>query len=250
MTILDTILEHKQVEVAARKLLRPLVTLNLERMASGPVRDFGAALRDPRRPAPRIIAEVKRRSPSKGLLHPNLDAAQIASVYEQNGAAAVSVLTDEKFFDGSLKDLTAARKAVSVPVLCKEFIIDPYQVYEAFSVGADAILLIASALNTERLREYRELANSLGMDALVEIHNRIELEAALESGAEIIGINNRDLRTFEVNLDTTRRLRPLIPGHIVTVSESGIQSLRDRESMADIGIDALLVGERLIAAPD
>lgn len=250
MTILDAILEHKHFEITARKLSRPLASLALERTSLGPIRDFRGALRDVGRPAPRVIAEVKRRSPSKGSLRPDIDAAQIASIYEQNGAAAISVLTDERFFGGALTDLTTARALVSLPVLCKEFIIDPYQIYEAFSAGADAVLLIASALDTERLREYRQAANSLGMEALVEVHDLVELEAALDSGADIIGINNRDLRTFEVSLQTTRTLRPLIPPHIITVSESGIHSLRDREGMAEIGVDALLVGERLITAQD
>lgn len=250
MTILAAILEHKRKEIATRKVSRPFESLDLNRAPTGPVRNFRSALRDASLPAPRVIAEVKRRSPSKGPLRADLDAAQISSTYEHNGAAALSVLTDGKYFGGALSDLTAARAAVLLPVLCKDFIIDAYQIYEAFSAGADAILLIAAVLDAQRLREYREVASSLGMDALVEVHDRIDLEAALKSGAEIIGINNRDLRTFEVSLQRTRTLRPLIPAHIVTVSESGIHSLADRESMAEVGVDALLIGERLITAPD
>jgi indole-3-glycerol phosphate synthase len=193
---------------------------------------------------------VKRRSPSKGPLRPDLDPAQVASIYEANGAAAVSVLADERFFGGSPADLAAAREAVAVPVLCKDFIVDPYQIHEAYSAGADAILLIVAALDREQLREYREVAESLGMAALVEVHDEAELEAAVESGARIIGINNRDLRTFEVNLDTTRRLLPFVPSHVVTVSESGIRGEADREMLAGLGADAILVGEGLITAPD
>jgi indole-3-glycerol phosphate synthase len=250
MTILHTILEHKRAEIAARKVSRPVSSLDMQRTSAGQVRDFRAALLNAERPAPRVIAEVKRRSPSKGPLRPDLDPAQVASVYERNGAVAVSVLTDERFFGGSLADLRAARDAVSVPVLCKDFVVDPYQIPEAYSAGADAILLIASALDAEQLREYREVAGSLGMAALVEVHDRTELEAALESGAGIIGINNRDLSTFEVRLDTTRRLLPLVPRHVVTVSESGIRNPADRQMLAELGVNAMLVGEALVAAPD
>ena len=250
MTILDTILEHKRVEVAARKAARPLSSLDMGRASAGPARQFCGALLDPRRPAPRLIAEVKRRSPSKGPLHPGLDPAKVASTYEASGAAAVSVLGDERFFGGSPTDLAAAREAVSVPVLCKDFVVDPYQIYEAFAAGADAILLIVAALDPMRLREYREVAESLGMAALVEVHDREELEAAVESGAGLIGINNRNLRTFRFSLDTTRLLLPLIPPHVVTVSESGIRDAADREMLAALGVDAILVGEGLITAPD
>jgi indole-3-glycerol phosphate synthase len=255
MTILDTILEHKRVEVAARKAARPLSGLDMGcldvgRASAGPVREFRGALLDPRRPAPRVIAEVKRRSPSKGPLRPDLDPAQVASIYEANGAAAVSVLTDERFFDGSPADLAAAREVVSVPVLCKDFVVDPYQIYEAYAAGAHAILLIAAVLDRPQLREYREVAESLGMAALVEVHDAAELEAAVESDAGIIGINNRDLRTFEVSLETTGRLLHLIPPQVVTVSESGIRDAMDREMLARLGVDAILVGEGLITAPD
>jgi indole-3-glycerol phosphate synthase len=222
----------------------------MQRVLAGPVREFGGALLDPRRPAPRVIAEVKRRSPSKGPLRPDLNPAQVAAIYEANGAAAVSVLADERFFGGSLDDLAAARGAVYVPVLCKDFVVDPYQIHEAYSAGADAVLLIVAALDREQLREYREVAESLGMAALMEIHDEAELEVAVESGAKIIGINNRDLRTFEVSLDTTRRLLPFVPSHVVTVSESGIRGAADREMLAGLGVDAILVGEGLITAPD
>ncbi|MDQ3927788.1 MAG: indole-3-glycerol phosphate synthase TrpC, partial [Chloroflexota bacterium] len=170
--------------------------------------------------------------------------------YEANGAAAISVLADERFFGGSLADLAAARGAVKLPVLCKEFILDPYQVYEARLAGADAVLLIAGILDRRQLREYRELAAGLGMASLVEVHDEVQLMAAVYSGAEIVGVNNRDLRTFEVSLDVTRSLLPWVPDYMVTVSESGIRSVADREAMAAMGVDVPLVGESLITAPD
>lgn len=250
MSILDDIIANKRDEVAHRKLLQPMskVLRGMER--ANPARDFRAALSDPARPGPRVIAEIKRRSPSKGELRPDLDPASIASTYERNGAAAISVLADNRFFGGSLADLAAVSMWVSLPVLCKEFIVDPYQIYEARERGADAVLLLASVLNREQLREYRHVAASLGMAALVEVHNEAELYAALDSGAEIVGINNRDLHTFTVSLDTTRLLLPLIPAGITTVAESGIRNAADRDVMERLGVDALLVGEGLLISPD
>jgi indole-3-glycerol phosphate synthase len=250
MTILETIVAHKRAEVEVRKRMRPLSSLLLDLPYVGKARDFHGALVDARTPGPRVIAEIKRRSPSKGELRPGLDPARLAVVYEANGAAAISVLADERFFGGSLADLTAARMSVTLPVLCKEFIVDPYQVYEARVSGADAVLLIAGILDRRQLREYRELAAGLGMASLVEVHDEVELMAAVYSGAEILGVNNRDLRTFEVSLDVTRSLLPWVPDYMVTVSESGIRNGADRELMAAMGVDALLVGESLITAPD
>lgn len=250
MTVLETIVAHKRAEVEVRKRMRPLSRLLAELPYADKARDFRGALADAGRPGPRIIAEIKRRSPSRGELRPGLDPARLAAVYEANGAAAISVLADERFFGGSLADLAAARGAVKLPVLCKEFIVDPYQVYEARMSGADAVLLIAGILDRRQLREYRELAAGLGMPSLVEVHDEVELMAAVYSGAEIVGINNRDLRTFEVSLDVTRSLIPWVPEYMVTVSESGIRSGADRELMAAMGVDALLVGEGLITAPD
>ncbi len=250
MSILDTIVANKREEVAARKAARPLSEVRQSAGLASPVRDFRAALVDRSRPAPRVIAEIKRRSPSKGPLRSDLDPAEIAAIYERNGAAALSVLADGRFFGGSLADLTAARSAVSLPVLCKEFIIDPYQLYEAREAGADAVLLIASVLSTIELLEFREEAALLGMVSLVEVHNEAELDFALGAGADILGINNRDLRTFEVTLDRTRLLLPLIPTGVITISESGIHTEADRLLMASLGVDALLVGEGLIASPD
>jgi indole-3-glycerol phosphate synthase len=249
-TILDRIVAHKRAEVAARKAARPLSRMALHPGAIGPIRDFRAALTDWSRPAPRVIAEIKRRSPSRGSLRPDLDPAGLAATYERSGAAAISVLTDCAFFGGSPDDLSQARQATSLPVLCKDFILEPYQIFEAFMAGADAVLLIAAVLDAVQIRDYYELAAGLGMEALVEVHDETELALALEAGANIIGINNRDLRTFEVSLDVTRSLAPLIPPSVVKVSESGIHTPQDRELMAELGVDAILVGEALVTAPD
>ena len=249
MNILDTIVAHKRIEVAKRMQARPLTEVEAAVHLCPPARDFRAALVG-HQPAPRVIAEIKRRSPSKGTIRPNLDPVQVAATYEACGAAALSVLADAEFFGGSLADLQVAREAVSIPALCKEFIVAPYQVYEARLFGADAVLLIAAVLDTHALREYRRLAASLGMAALVEVHEEPELESALASGAAIIGINNRDLRTFNVTLETTRLLLPAIPSGVVTVAESGIRTAADREELAALGVDAMLVGEGLLAAPD
>jgi len=250
MSILDTIVTHKRAEVASRRAAFPLAALLLDLDTAPPVRDFHALLTDRKRPAPRVIAEIKRRSPSKGDIHPGLDAARTASIYERNGAAAISVLADSRFFGGSLNDLADVRRTVSLPVLCKEFIVDPYQIYEARAAGADAVLLLASVLALKHLRYYRELAASLGMAALIEVHDEVELQAALDSGADIVGINNRDLRSFTVDMETTAMLLPLIPPDVVVVSESGFRVPADRARMFDIGVDAILVGESLLTAPD
>jgi indole-3-glycerol phosphate synthase len=250
MSILDTIVAHKREEIAARKRAIPESVLITQMAGAPPLRDFAGALRDPARPAPRVIAEVKRRSPSKGVLRAGLDAAGTARLYEQNGAAAISVLTDERFFGGSVEDLRAVRERVEVPVLCKEFVVDGYQAFEARLAGADAVLLIAAILNAKRMRELMELAEGLGMAALVEVHNEAELGLAIEAGARIVGINNRDLHTFTVSLEVTRALLPSIPKEVVSVSESGITAPAGRELMREMGVDALLVGESLLIAPD
>jgi indole-3-glycerol phosphate synthase len=250
MSILETIVAHKRIEVAARKAELPLAVLR-EQLAEAPrPRDFLAALLSPARPAPRVIAEIKRRSPSKGELRPGLDAVELTHIYEQNGASAISVLTDGHFFGGSLNDLRDVRAATALPLLRKDFVIDPYQIYEARAAGADAILLIAAILTTDQLSTYRQLAAELGMASLVEVHNRAELTSALASNAGLIGINNRDLHTFNVTLDTTRALRPLVPPGVVVVSESGIYTQADRESLQDLNVDALLVGESLLVSDD
>jgi indole-3-glycerol phosphate synthase len=210
-------------------------------------RDFAGALRAKR---PAVIAEVKKASPSKGVLASDFDPVRTARQYEAGGAAAISVLTDRDFFRGSLADLEAARAAVSVPVLRKDFTVDEYHVREAAAHGADAVLLIAAILDGQQLRGFRELAATFGMAALVEVHDEEELDAALLSGAEIIGVNNRDLRTFEVRMETSIRLAERIPVGVLKVSESGIHDATDIGRLSAAGFDAFLVGEHLMKSAD
>jgi indole-3-glycerol phosphate synthase len=245
--ILDDIVEVKRREVAGRKIKTPLsaLTATIEGMPSA--RDFRRALGNE---DCAIIAEVKRRSPSRGIIREDFDPVRIAGEYEKHGAAAVSVLTDETFFGGNNEDLIAVKGAISFPVLRKEFIIDPWQIYETRAIGADALLLIAAILGENQLREYRELAVSLGLASLVEIHDRAELEAALRAGAEIIGINNRDLKTFSTDIETSLTLAPLVPSDRIVVSESGIRSRAEIEILMKAGVRTFLIGEALVAAPD
>jgi len=210
-------------------------------------RDFRAALRG-RTPA--IIAEAKKASPSRGVLAPDFDAARIAAAYERGGAAAVSVLTDEAFFQGSLADLEAARAAVSLPVLRKDFTIAPEHILEAAAHGADAILLIAAILNEREIRDFREAAARFRITALVEVHNRRELDVAVAAGSDIIGVNNRDLTTFEVTLETSLRLAEHMPSGAILVSESGIHDAADIARLRAAGYHAFLVGEHLMKSPD
>ena len=210
-------------------------------------RDFKLAL-TARQPA--IIAEIKRASPSKGVLATRLDPASIARIYAQAGAAALSVLTDREFFLGSLADLESARAAMNIPVLRKDFTIDDFHVVEAAAHGADAILLIAAVLDVSRMRRFRELAAKYGMAALVEVHNSEELDEALASGAEIVGVNNRNLHTFEVRLETSFQLARRMPDSVVKISESGIHSAENVRALAAAGYHAFLVGEHLMKSAD
>lgn len=246
--ILERILAAKRDEVAHRRQETPLAVLEEAAAAREPARGFRRALAAP---GPvRIIAEVKRRSPSKGLLRAELDPAVLAEQYRRGGADALSVLTDEPFFSGSAADLAAARRAVPLPILRKDFVIDPYQVVEARAWGADALLLIAGALDPHQLAELLTFTHELGMDGLVEVHTAEELDTALAAGAQVIGINNRDLRTFVTTLDVTLDLAARIPpGHVV-ISESGIRSRSDVERLAAAGVDAILVGESLVTSSD
>jgi indole-3-glycerol phosphate synthase len=243
--ILDEIVETKRREVAERKADRPLAVLESAIAGLPPTRDFKATLTPGA-----IIAEVKRRSPSRGLLRADFAPLRIAREYEVHGAAALSVLTDESFFGGSDADLATVKGAVALPVLRKEFIIDPYQIHEARAIGADAILLIAAILDRQALREYRELAASLGLAALVEVHDPRELEDALAAGAEIVGINNRDLKSFVTDIRTSLDLAPRIPQDRIVVSESGIRTRGEIETLLQAGVRAFLIGETLIAAPE
>ena len=245
--ILDKILAATRKSVERQKAGRPLAELDCKAASQRPPRDFAASLKGQ---GIQLIAEIKRASPSKGPLAPNLDAPSLARTYEKAGASAISVLTEPEFFRGSLADLEAVRAAVDLPILRKDFIVDPYQLWEARAAGADAVLLIAAALPAGDLRRLIKATEQLAMTALVEVHDRKELEQALELDAPVIGINNRNLRDFSVSLETTLELRPLIPGGKVVVSESGIHSRADVQRLRDAGVNAILVGEALVTSPD
>lgn len=244
--ILAEIVKHKQQELAELHANAAMIE-QAARERKSPVRPFRGAL-ESRQPA--IISEIKKASPSRGILQPDYHPAFIAHNYEQGGAACLSVLTDREFFAGSLADLEAARAAVSLPVLRKDFTIDRLQVFEAAAHGADAILLIAAILDAESLRSLRELAESLELSVLVEAHDGDELAIAIDSGASMIGVNNRNLATFEVSLDTSLRLSYLMPADCLRVSESGIRSRADIEVLSQAGFQAFLVGETLMRSGD
>ncbi|MBN1692801.1 MAG: indole-3-glycerol phosphate synthase TrpC [Dehalococcoidales bacterium] len=245
-TILDKIVTVKKEEVKLAKSITPLASLK-ERMGDRIPRDFVGAVRGK---GLKLIAEVKKASPSKGVLCPDFKPVELAQTYERNGAAAISVLTESKHFQGSLEHLTAIREKVSIPLLRKDFIFDEYQIYESAANGADAILLITALLEKETLEAFLKLGESLKLDCLVEVHNEEELTKALLSGARIIGINNRDLNTFKTDTNTTRRLRMLIPEDTIVVSESGINCKEDIKIMKECKVDAVLVGEALVTAKD
>ena len=247
MTVLDRIVADKRAELAERMAARPLEQVRAAAEAAATPRDLHAALHD----GPlAIIAEIKRRSPSKGALRPELDPADTARLYGAHGAAAISVLTESRHFGGSDDDLRAARAATALPALRKDFTLDAYQLYEARAIGADAVLLIASILAPPVLAELIGLAQRLDLAAIVEVHDAGELAAALDGGAAIVGINNRDLKTFEVSLETCLSLRPRVPSGIVTVAESGVHTPADIARIAAAGFDAALIGESLLATPD
>lgn len=248
-TILDRIVAHKREELAAAQATKPIAELEARLAEAPPLRPFEEAIRGE---AIRLIAEVKRASPSRGLLRADLDPTAFAQSYADAGTAAISVLTDEKHFGGSLEHLGAVREALpqEPPLLRKDFLFDVYQMYEARLYGADAVLLIAAILNPGLLAQLIALAHSLGMAALVEVHDEREMERALMAEAKIIGINNRNLRTFEVTLATTERLRPLVPPDKTVVAESGISARADVERVAAVGAHAVLIGEALVTAAD
>ncbi len=250
MTVLDEILATKRDEIAAAKQRIAPADLALRAEAgSDPPRGFRAALASGARP--RVVAEVKRRSPSRGEIRPGFDPLACAKAYADAEAAALSVLTDETYFGGHLDYLGAIRRAVSLPLLRKDFLVDPYQVDEARVAGADAVLLIARALDPARLRALRERATALGLDALVEVHDDAEVDAALEAGADLVGINNRDLATFTTDLAIAERLAPrLAAAGVVVVAESGIFTYDDVQRLEAAGAHAVLVGEALMREPD
>jgi indole-3-glycerol phosphate synthase len=245
--VLDRIVEARRAEVAHRKKSLPETVLRIGAQKADPVRDFAGALC---RPQINVIAELKKASPSAGLLRADFDPASLARGYEAAGAAALSVLTEERFFQGSLAHLRDARKAVALPVLRKDFIVEPWQVWEARATNSDTFLLIVAALSSEALAELLALGRALGMEPLVEVHTRQELDAALAAGARIIGVNNRDLHTLEVRVETSFDLIGAIPDECVAVSESGLRSADDLKRLRDAGFDAFLIGEHFMREAD
>ncbi len=242
--ILRKILRRKREEVAQRSAALPLRDLSQRALAAAPVRGFVRALRDRVQAGQSaVIAEIKKASPSKGVLRENFDPAAIARSYQAGGASCLSVLTDVDFFQGADEYLQQARAACSLPVLRKDFVLDPYQVYEARALGADCILLIVAALEDALLVELLQLAAQLGMDTLVEVHDGSEMERALATPAPLIGVNNRNLRTFHTSLQTTIELLPGFPPDRLLVTESGIHSRQDVQLMRDNGVHAFLIGE-------
>jgi indole-3-glycerol phosphate synthase len=249
--ILNKILAVKVSEVAVAQAMKSLAVTRSDAEQAETARDFTGAIRAKIASGkPAVIAEIKKASPSKGVLRSDFDPAQIAASYEKHGAACLSVLTDEQFFQGSAAFLQQARAACGLPVLRKDFMVDEYQIYQARAMGADAILLIAAALDVKKMQAFESLAASLGMAVLVEVHNAPELDAALQLDTPLIGVNNRNLRTFEVSLQTTLDLLPRIPADRIVVTESGILSAADVALMRSHGIGCFLVGEAFMRAVD
>jgi indole-3-glycerol phosphate synthase len=246
--ILDDIVAHKHDEVAARRRALPVPALRRLPLYAEPRRGFREALLRP--PVPAVIAELKRASPSRGVIRPSYDPVSIARGYAAAGARALSVLTDERFFGGALAHLAAVRAAVDLPCLRKDFLVDPYQIEEALAHGADAVLVIAAAVPPAVGEELLATAAAAGLDVLVEVHDAAELEWAVKSGAACIGINNRDLRTFRVALETVERLAPLAPADALLVAESGVRSAEDVRRMTAAGAKAVLVGEAFMESAD
>lgn len=250
-TILDQILAAKRTELARAKSAKPLALLRRESESASAPRDFARAIR--KRIAsgePAVIAEIKKASPSRGVLRERFDPEEIAKSYARNGAACLSVLTDQTYFQGAAGDLRKAREACALPVLRKDFILDPYQIHESRAMEADCILLIAAALEVEAMRDLEALAGELGLAVLVEVHDAAELERALALDTPLIGINNRDLAIFETRLDVTLDLLPRIPEDRIAITESGILRREDVSLMRERGVNAFLVGEAFMRAPD
>ncbi|MBI3353490.1 MAG: indole-3-glycerol phosphate synthase TrpC [Nitrospirae bacterium] len=250
--ILDEIVANKRIEVKERKFSLPLSELKARindlpetkgfknAVSRGKIKDVQI----------RLIAEIKKASPSKGIIREDFNVQGLAWIYEENGASAISVLTEGKYFLGGIENLSMARKVVNIPILRKDFIFDAYQIYEARAFGADAVLLIASILDKTQIGEFLSLASDIGMDAIVEVHDKKELEKALQTRAEIIGINNRDLKTFKIDLNTTYNLLDEMPAGKVIVSESGINNRYDLVHLQKAGVDAALIGEALMREAD
>lgn len=251
MSVLEEIFAHKQIEVQHSKQLLPIKELEARALEAPVPVDFATALKNPDMPAPRLIAEVKYKSPSKGVFREDFNPLSLASSYAQNGAVAISVLTDETYFGGHLDNLKQIEALnLGLPLLRKDFIFDPYQILEARAYGASAVLLIVAMLSQTELSALISKAYQYQLSPLVEIHNEAEMSRAIDAGALIIGINNRDLHDFTVDLGTTLRLAPQCPADKMVVSESGIKTQSDIKQLANVGVDAILIGESLVRAQD
>jgi indole-3-glycerol phosphate synthase len=246
-SVLDRIVEARRASIAHRQRVLPEPVLKMAVKSAKPARDFAAALA---RPQVNIISELKKASPSRGLLREDFRPIELAKGFENSGAAALSVLTEEEFFQGSAKDLRDARKACEIPVLRKDFIVDAWQVWEARAIDADSFLLIVAALSDAALTELLALGRGLGMEALIEVHTRAELDRAIDVGAKIIGVNNRDLKTLKVDLNTSFELIEVIPEDCVAVCESGIRDGAEIKRLRAAGFDAFLIGEHLMTQAD
>ena len=247
-TVLDRILEKKQGEIQRLKAENDIDGLKRKAEQAPKAKDFIAALRDC--PHTAVIAEIKKASPSLGPIRPDLDVAALAKDYRDGGASAISVLTDEPFFGGCIDDLKTASQAAGIPVLRKDFIVEPIQIYQARAAGADAVLLIVAALETEQLKDLYQTVLDLGMTPLVEVHNRDELDIALSLNPRLLGINNRDLKTLSVSLDTCLNLRPMVPADTLVVGESGVKTVDDMDRLIAGGMNAFLIGTSLMKADD
>ncbi len=248
MNILDKIVERKKVEVADRKSKRTLKELEASPLFSAANLSLKKFLLDPERTG--IIAEFKKKSPSKGIINANALPEVVTKQYEEAGASAVSVLTDIDFFGGSDEDLARARKAINIPILRKDFIVDEYQIVEAKAMGANVILLIAACLPTEQVKQFSEFTHSLGMEVLLEVHNEEELFANLYPSIDVVGVNNRNLKDFSVSIETSIRLAELIPAHYLKISESGISDVASITKLRDQGFNGFLIGENFMRTAD
>ncbi len=248
--MLDKIISQKLIEIEEAREILPLKSLEKKVNHSGPLRSLLKIITSPQGPAHRVIAEIKRASPSRGVMRADLDPVEWAKRYQSAGAVAMSVLTDSKFFHGSLDHLAQVREAVDFPLLRKDFIIDPYQIWEARYYGADVVLLIMRILTDGQFKELLAVTQALGLEALVEVHEEHDLDRALALGARLIGINNRDLKTFTVDIAVTERLMPRIPPEVAVISASGIQRAQQIHFLEEKGVKAFLIGETLVTSSD